>query len=598
MSRRILWVNTALVVLVVAIGVGAYLWLFAPEPAVSTGRTVAVRTGTVTETVTATGTVETAGTVELAFTTAGTVDAVKVAEGDRVRAGRIVATLDDTAARQGVVSARNSYQQATTAYVQAVSGSSGTALSLSAAEQALVDARENARLGREGYALTVSQAAATLADARSAWSATCLDPAGACPDTDAWAQLRTAEGEVTSARTAYDQALQTASADETADNLKLNQSSVSMADAQAKQNSACTTFGGSSTQCTSAVSATLAAQQQHELLTATTAAAAQQRQQALVNADARITAANVALRRLQATLATQAQDAIAAARDALASARLAKEKGLAADQQAIEHAREALAAERASAAAVDTAAGAVTPGQASIDAARSGVDLARSGIAVARESLDRTTLRAPVAGTVASVTAVEDQAAQAGTAVVTLIPKASYQVVADFSEADATKVLVGQEATVTFDALADGAATATVTAVDILPTTGASVTTYGVTLTLGDVPDGLRDGMSASVVVTVDEATDVLWAPTAAITTAGGLSTVTVVRDGVEATVEVATGLTGDAGTEITGGVAEGDQLVVSATDSGSAAGGFPMGGIPGGAAMPGGAPPAGGRAP
>ena len=513
MSRRILWVNTALVVLVVAIGVGAYLWLFAPEPAVSTGRTVAVRTGTVTETVTATGTVETAGTVELAFTTAGTVDAVKVAEGDRVRAGRIVATLDDTAARQGVVSARNSYQQATTAYVQAVSGSSGTALSLSAAEQALVDARENARLGREGYALTVSQAAATLADARSAWSATCLDPAGACPDTDAWAQLRTAEGEVTSARTAYDQALQTASADETADNLKLNQSSVSMADAQAKQNSACTTFGGSSTQCTSAVSATLAA-------------------------------------------------------------------------------------ERASAAAVDTAAGAVTPGQASIDAARSGVDLARSGIAVARESLDRTTLRAPVAGTVASVTAVEDQAAQAGTAVVTLIPKASYQVVADFSEADATKVLVGQEATVTFDALADGAATATVTAVDILPTTGASVTTYGVTLTLGDVPDGLRDGMSASVVVTVDEATDVLWAPTAAITTAGGLSTVTVVRDGVEATVEVATGLTGDAGTEITGGVAEGDQLVVSATDSGSAAGGFPMGGIPGGAAMPGGAPPAGGRAP
>jgi macrolide-specific efflux system membrane fusion protein len=182
---------------------------------------------------------------------------------------------------------------------------------------------------------------------------------------------------------------------------------------------------------------------------------------------------------------------------------------------------------------------------------------------------------------------------------VTLIPHASYEVVASFSEADALKVKVGQAATVTFDALTDGTATGTVSAVDILPTTGNNVTTYGATITLSDVPDGLRQGMSASVVLTVDEATDVLWVPTAAITTAGGQSTVTIRKDGVESTVQVHTGLAGDSGTEITSGVAEGDRLVVSTSGTTGGAGGFPMGGIPGGGVAvfrgggPAGGPPA-----
>jgi macrolide-specific efflux system membrane fusion protein len=142
---------------------------------------------------------------------------------------------------------------------------------------------------------------------------------------------------------------------------------------------------------------------------------------------------------------------------------------------------------------------------------------------------------------------------------------------------------VGQTAAITFDALAGGTAAGTVTAVDILPTEGANVTTYGVTITLGEVPDGLRAGMSASVVVTTAEAADVLWAPTAAITTAGGQSTVTVRVNGVDTVTPVIVGLAGDSGTQITSGVAAGDQLVVTSTDSGSSDSGFPMGGIPGG---------------
>ncbi|MBK9739676.1 MAG: HlyD family efflux transporter periplasmic adaptor subunit [Actinobacteria bacterium] len=581
MRRRILWINLALVVALAAAGVGAYLWLFAPKSEASTGRTVAVQQGSISETVTATGTVETAGTVDLAFTVSGTLDTVSVEEGDRVRAGKVIATLDDSSAKQAIESARASY-------VQAVSGQTQSRTSLAQAQESVAAARATAKLNKTNYARSVTTAKADLADARTAWSESCLDPSGACPDPSAWAQLRAAESDVTSAKTAYDQAVQTASADETTNNLKVNQADVAMAKAAATQNNDCNTYGSTSQQCTSAVSSLLNAQQQYEMTVNTKNVAAVQSQQSLVNADARITTANVALRKLQTTLPEQAKDAIAAAEDALESAEVAQRKGLLADQQSVDKAEQSLASLQAAATAVDTGAGAMTTSEASIA-------VARAGLTSAQSSLKETILRSPVRGTIGSVQVSKDSAVQAGTAVVTLIPKASYQVVAGFSEADAMKVAVGQPATVTFDALADGTATGTVTAVDVLPTTGTTnVTTYGATITLDDVPDGLRDGMSASVVVTVDEAADVLWAPTAAITTAGGQSTVTIRKDGVDTTVQVETGLAGDSGTEITSGVVEGDQLVVSTSTTGGTSG-FPMGGIPGGGTAIVGVPPAGG---
>jgi hypothetical protein len=55
----------------------------------------------------------------------------------------------------------------------------------------------------------------------------------------------------------------------------------------------------------------------------------------------------------------------------------------------------------------------------------------------------------------------------------------------------------------------------------------------------------------------------VLKVPTQAVTTAGSRHTVTVLRDGVETVVPVQVGVSGTTDTEITSGVAAGDQLVL-----------------------------------
>ncbi len=578
MKRRIVWINLGLALVIVASAVGVYFWLFAPKSEVATtGRTVSVQTGTVSETVTATGTVETAGTVQLSFANGGTVTAVRVAQGDTVRADQRLAAVDDSAARQGVASAKSSY-------VQSVTSASSSGLTLTTAQKAVADAQRTESLNRSGYAEAVTQARQELADAKASWSASCLDPTLTCPDTDAWAQLRSAEAEVANAKTAYDQAVQNATASETTQNIALAQAAANIDAAQSKASSDCSS--GTSAQCSSAQNALTSAQQQYETTANAKKVSAIQGQQGLVNADAKVTSANVALKRLQASLATNAADSIAAAQKSLDSALLAQRKGEAADKTSVRKAKESLAALQASDAAVSTTAGTVTASQAAID-------VAKAGLAQATDALAATVLRSPVAGTVASVDVTKGDTVAAGTPALTVIPKAAYQIVASFSEADALKLAVGQAATVTLDALTDGTATGTVTEVAILPTTSAtsSVTTYSATITLDDVPDGIRQGMSASVVVTTDEATGVLWVPTAAVTTAGGQSTVTVRENGVDTTVVVTTGLEGDSGTEIDSGLTEGQQVVID-TSSGSSTGlqfptggfGFGQGGPPAGA--------------
>jgi HlyD family secretion protein/macrolide-specific efflux system membrane fusion protein len=575
MKRRIVWINVGLAVLVVAAAVGAYFWFFAPKTeTASGGRTVAVQSGAVSETVTATGTVGTAGSLDLSFSTSGTVTKVNVADGDKVKKGQRLVLLDDASANQALVSARSSYVQAVNGQQQGAVSTKQAQQSVTQADKSVTDAQTNARLNKASYQQSIDTAHANVATAKSTWSDACLDPNGVCPNSDAWAQLRAAEAELTSAKTAYDQAVQTASGNETTNNIKLNQAQTDLAAAEAKQNNDCNTYGSSSQQCSSAVEAVRSGQQQLELAQNSQASAATQSQQTLVNADAKVTQANINLKKLQASLAKAAKDGLTSAREALQSAELNQKKGLEADRQAIVKAQQSLKSAQLSAQATAVGSGSTATTQAQIAVAKAGLDFAQ-------RTVDETVLVAPTSGRIASVTVTKGSAAQAGTTVATLLPKGQYEVAADFAEADALKVRVGQKATVTFDALADTTATGVVTSIDTLPTAGQNVTTYGVTVTLDSTPTGLKQGMSASVVVTANEADNVLWVPTAAITTAGGRSTVTVRKDGKDTTVEVTTGLAGDSGTEITSGVAEGDQLVVATTASGGNSG-FPFGGIPG----------------
>ena len=112
----------------------------------------------------------------------------------------------------------------------------------------------------------------------------------------------------------------------------------------------------------------------------------------------------------------------------------------------------------------------------------------------------------------------------------TIANLAKLEVVAGFAEVDASKVQVGQPATITLSALPTRRCRGKVTAVDVTSTVVSNVVTYDVTITLTNPPAGVQPGMTANVSVVVGEADNVLELPTADITTRGALD-----RDGCAA---------------------------------------------------------------
>jgi hypothetical protein len=115
---------------------------------------------------------------------------------------------------------------------------------------------------------------------------------------------------------------------------------------------------------------------------------------------------------------------------------------------------------------------------------------------------------------------------------------------------------------------------------------------YGVVLQFGpgqDGADAIKPGQTASVQVTVGSVDNVLFVPSSSIVTAGGQSTVTVMKNGVATPTPVQIGMVGDSTTEITSGLNEGDQVLLSPRSGSSSTTGGSRGGFGGSGGLGGG---------
>ncbi|MCW2748189.1 MAG: hypothetical protein JWP10_1331 [Nocardioidaceae bacterium] len=223
----------------------------------------------------------------------------------------------------------------------------------------------------------------------------------------------------------------------------------------------------------------------------------------------------------------------------------------------------------------------------------------------AENAVSGLTLHAPASGTIIAVngsvgesttstsSSSDSSSASTSTAFVTIANLKKYVVTGTFSETDVAKIKEGEEATIAFNSLPNDTYAGKVKAIDLSASTTDGVTTYGVTVSVADPPESLRQGATATITVTTGSATNVVAVPTSSVTTANGASTVKLVTGGKSVTTTVEIGVEGDTYTEITSGLSAGDKVALGATSSSSSNGsGFPGGGFPGGGA--GGGAPAG----
>ncbi len=157
-----------------------------------------------------------------------------------------------------------------------------------------------------------------------------------------------------------------------------------------------------------------------------------------------------------------------------------------------------------------------------------------------------------------------------GTPLLTVTDLSTLGIAAEVDETDVLQVKAGTTAEVAVDALPDTTYRATVTSVDLAPTTSTrGGVSYRVRLSLalpGSTP-APRPGMGAVVDLAVREAQGVLAVPSAAVVRDGADDVVYVVKGGRAVRTVVQTGAEGDATVEVTSGLTEGQRIVTRDAD-------------------------------
>lgn len=139
----------------------------------------------------------------------------------------------------------------------------------------------------------------------------------------------------------------------------------------------------------------------------------------------------------------------------------------------------------------------------------------------AASAVAKTVLRAPFDGVVAKTDVSAGEMAAAGLPAVSLVSKARYEIDTFVSEADIAKVAVGQDAVVTLDTFGSEKFPATVVAIDPAQTVVGGIGTYGVKLQFAKDDERVKSGMTANIAIVSAKRQNVLAVPASAIITRG-----------------------------------------------------------------------------
>lgn len=173
---------------------------------------------------------------------------------------------------------------------------------------------------------------------------------------------------------------------------------------------------------------------------------------------------------------------------------------------------------------------------------------------------------APFAGFVTKVNVEGGEEVLKGTVAVQIADPNKFEAEILVSELDITQVKLGGEALVQVDATGLSLP-ATVTHIASTATIQSGVVNYNVTVEVQSTPEdaNLREGLTVTVSLIVAERQNVLLVPYAAITTEAGQKYVQVVSpDGTTEKRAITTGITDYQFTEVTEGLSEGEQVLVS----------------------------------
>jgi len=202
------------------------------------------------------------------------------------------------------------------------------------------------------------------------------------------------------------------------------------------------------------------------------------------------------------------------------------------------------------------------------EAASSAVDAARLNLEAAMDALDDASVEAPIGGVITAVMVKEGDTLtnmDFSSPAFHIIDPSNLEMTGLIDEMDIAEISKGQKAIVTLDALPATEVIGSVTYISEAAMIEAGVVMYETTVTLQNPGSEVKDGMSATADIVMDEKQDVLVIPTTAIMRgeAGDDIVYLVDAEGEAMAQPITTGMRSGRMVEIVSGLSEGDMIAL-----------------------------------
>ena len=505
--RRMRW--PALVVAGVLVAGSGTAYAVTSDGSAGNYRTVRAAKGDVEQLLSTSGTVDAAHRADLEFATSGTVASVKVAIGDTVKAGQVVATLDTDALQATVTKAKASVARAV----------------------AQLESDEDAQEQAVADATSTPQSSTPKSSTPSSSPTTGADPATAAT----LAALKQQQDAVTDAQSVATAAIAAAK------------------DALAAQTEACADAfqeapSGGDTDGDAAAESTA------DDNTACSAALAevQARQDDVSDAQDALAAA-------LSTLATTLSKALAT----LSTSDTPSANGSDTPPSSGSD-TPAASSDTPSSDGSDATSGTTSAAQLAADQAA--IEQARADLVDARQQLRQAVLRSTRSGRVVALDVAKGDEVSAGDVAATVVGGKAVTIETTVPESKIDQVKVGQRVRVTTPGESDSA-DGTVTAIGLVADSSSGTASYPVTVTVEDPAISLPAGSQAMLAIVVATATDVVTVPTSAITRRGEGAVVQTWDGQKLSSQSVTIGTVGAREVEVTDGLSVGDEVVLADID-------------------------------
>ncbi|MBN8656365.1 MAG: efflux RND transporter periplasmic adaptor subunit [Anaerolineae bacterium] len=193
------------------------------------------------------------------------------------------------------------------------------------------------------------------------------------------------------------------------------------------------------------------------------------------------------------------------------------------------------------------------------------VAAARARVAAAEATLDLANITTPFNGTITQSSAVVGDQVTPGTIAFRIDDLSSLLVDVQVSEVDINNVAVGQNATLSFDAILGKTYNGTVVEVGQAGDTIQGVVSFTVTVELTDADEQVKPGMTAAVNVIVEEVTNTVLIPNRSVRLVDGERVIYLLQDGLPVPVTITLGASSDTmSVLLSGDVKEGDLIILN----------------------------------